>query len=337
MIFTGFLNKRIMRNFNLLLTLVMGAILVSCSSGPQLMPNISGKAGEVVVVINKGDWESDPGVALRSVLAVDHPFLPQREPLFDLIDIPENAFTSIFQSHRNIIILKITPDLKEPEIVIQENVWAAPQVVVTISAPTTQTAAEVITKESDRLTNALLQAERNRNIQNAKKYEEKALRELVTGIFGGSPFFPRGYSLRKKTDNFVWISYETTKTNQGIFIYRYPYKDSTDFLLENLVNKRNETLFQNVPGQLENTYMTTNLLADPGMRWVKYNKRDFIELRGLWEVQNDFMGGPFVDHIFLDKENKNIIVLEAFVYAPRYDKRNYLRQVESIIYSFEFF
>jgi len=29
------------------------------------------------------------------------------------------------------------------------------------------------------------------------------------------------------------------------------------------------------------------------------------------------------------------VVLEAFVYAPRYPKRNYLRQVESIIYSFE--
>jgi hypothetical protein len=27
--------------------------------------------------------------------------------------------------------------------------------------------------------------------------------------------------------------------------------------------------------------------------------------------------------------------MEAFVYAPRYDKRSYLRQVESILYSFE--
>lgn len=32
---------------------------------------------------------------------------------------------------------------------------------------------------------------------------------------------------------------------------------------------------------------------------------------------------------------KDIIVLEAFVFAPRYDKRQYLRQVESLLYSFE--
>lgn len=317
--------------------MVAGTMISSCTGGPQLMPNISGKAGEVVIVVNKGNWESDPGAALRSVLAIDHPFLPQAEPLFNLINIPENAFTSIFQSHRNIIILKIIPDLTESKMVIQENVWAAPQIVVTISSSTQREAAALISRESDKLTNALMQAERNRNIQNAKKYEEKALRAIVTPKFGGSPFFPKGYNLRKQTEEFVWISYETTYTNQGIFIYKYPYTDTTDLKIENLLSKRNEILQNNVPGQLENTYMTTNMLADAGLRWVKYSKRSFIELRGLWEVQNDFMGGPFVDHIFLDKEGKNIIVLEAFVYAPRYDKRNYLRQVESIIYSFEFF
>ncbi|MFA5849046.1 MAG: DUF4837 family protein [Bacteroidales bacterium] len=329
-----------MRNLILLLTIVAGALISSCTGGPQLMPNISGKAGEVVIVVNKGNWESDPGAAIRSVLAIEHPFLPQPEPLFNLINIPENAFTSIFQSHRNIIIMNIIPDLPESKMVLQENVWAAPQIVITISASTPQELASLITKESDKLTNALLQAERNRNIQNAKKYEEKALRAIVTPVFGGSPFFPKGYNLRKHsedTEDFIWISYETTYTNQGIFIYKYPYADTTDLMIENLLARRNEILKKNVPGQLKNTYMTTNMLEEPGMRWVKYNKRNFIEIRGLWEVQNDFMGGPFVDHIFLDKEGKNIIVLEAFVYAPRYDKRNYLRQVESIIYSFEFF
>jgi hypothetical protein len=326
-----------MKKLYSLLIIVAGALMVSCSSGPQLMPNISGKAGEVVIVISKGEWESDPGAAIRSVLAVEHPYLPQREPLFTLINIPEKAFTSIFQSHRNIIIMRNIPSLKEPKMVIQENIWAAPQIVITISYPTIQDAAKIIQEKSDLLSNALLQAERNRNIQNAKKYEERSLRDIVKSEFGGSPYFPKGYNLRKQTQDFIWIAYETTYTTQGVFIYRYPYKDSTDLTLGKLKAMRDEILRKNVPGSLENTYMTTNALIEPGMRWVKYNKRDFIEMRGLWELQNDFMGGPFVDHIFLDREKRNIIVLEAFVYAPRYDKRNYLRQVESIIYSFEFF
>ena len=52
-------------------------------------------------------------------------------------------------------------------------------------------------------------------------------------------------------------------------------------------------------------------------------------------MHNDFMGGPFVSHSFYSQNGKEIIVVEAFVYAPKYDKRQYLRQVESIIYSFE--
>ena len=53
-------------------------------------------------------------------------------------------------------------------------------------------------------------------------------------------------------------------------------------------------------------------------------------------MYNDFMGGPFVSHFFLDKERKNIIAVDGFVYAPKYPKRNYMRQVESIMYSFDF-
>ena len=35
------------------------------------------------------------------------------------------------------------------------------------------------------------------------------------------------------------------------------------------------------------------------------------------------------------RDGKDIIVLDGFVYAPRYDKRHYVREVESIMYSFE--
>lgn len=301
------------------------------------MPNVSGKAGEVVIVIGKGDWEAEAGAALRVALASDEPHLPQKEPMFNLVNIPESAFTRIFQTHRNVIMVNILPDLEEPKIVFQENVWAAPQIVATISASKGSEVAKIVNQQKDRLAGAILMAERNRNIQNAKRYEDRELRAIVTSEFGGSPYFPKGYSVKKRTENFIWISYETTYTNQGVFIYRFPYTDSTDFYPENLVARRNEVLFRNVPGQIEKSYMTTNLLDEPTLKWIRYNKRDFAQLKGQWEVQNDFMGGPFISHFFMDKDKRNIIALEAFVYAPRYNKRNYLRQVESLIYSFDQF
>ena len=50
--------------------------VISCSSDKRkkaLLPNISGHAGEVVVVVDKGDWEGAVGTTLRDTLAQDCP------------------------------------------------------------------------------------------------------------------------------------------------------------------------------------------------------------------------------------------------------------------------
>jgi hypothetical protein len=60
-----------------------------------------------------------------------------------------------------------------------------------------------------------------------------------------------------------------------------------------------------------------------------------VETRGLWDIENDFMGGPFISHALIDKTGERVLVLDAFVYHPRADKRNYVRQLEAILYSFE--
>ena len=85
----------------------------------------------------------------------------------------------------------------------------------------------------------------------------------------------------------------------------------------------------------DNTWMTTSTYVPPIVEFIRFRGRQFAQTRGFWEVHNDFMGGPFVSHSFYSKDGKDIIVAEAFVYAPKYDKRQLLRQVESIIYSFE--
>ena len=88
----------------------MVASLVGCkSSGAPLLPNVSGKAGEIIVVIDKDNWEGDVGNAIREILATDCPYLAQREPLFNLANVPPGSFSNMFKIHRNILILNINP------------------------------------------------------------------------------------------------------------------------------------------------------------------------------------------------------------------------------------
>ena len=73
--------------------------LAGCKGGNrgQLLPNVSGKAGEIVVVIDKDNWEGEIGNALRGILAEDCPYLAQREPLFNLANVPPGSFIAIGQ------------------------------------------------------------------------------------------------------------------------------------------------------------------------------------------------------------------------------------------------
>ena len=322
----------------ILIIVTASLLLLSCQyNGPKILPNISGVAGEVVVVVDKAVWDAEMGTTLRGVLSVDEPYLAQKEPMFNLVSVPASSFSKIFQSHRNIVIIEISSDVHEPTFSHQENIWAAPQTVITITGESGAQIAKVIEESGEKLREILLLAEKNRIIQNARKYGgDNSIRATVSEMFGGSPFFPRGYSLKKKTTDFIWISNESTYTNQAILMYRFPYIDEKSFSLEYLTAQRDLILQTNVPGPSPGSYMTTNSTEPRGIKNITFNKMEYTEVRGLWDVQNDFMGGPFVCLFFLDKEKKHIIGLDGFVHAPRYDKRNYLRQVEAIIYSFEY-
>lgn len=315
-----------------------GILMVSCGENKKkaLLPNISGKAGEVIVVIDRTDWEGALGTAIRDSLAGDSPYLPQREPLYNLVNVAPGGFGSMFQIHRNIIIANISSKVTQPGVVFQQDLWAAPQCIIRINAADSDSAVRLFKDNFKRILTTLEQAERDRIIINSKKYEERALAPVVTEMLGGSPHFPSGYRLKKHTDDFIWISYDTQYTSQGFLIYKYPVEKGKQMLsLDNIMDENAAVLKENVPGMFEGTYMITSPVAKPSIEYLKYKGRDFAQLRGFWEVYKDYMGGPFVTHAFYNQDGSEVIVMEAFVYAPKYDKRHYLRQIESVLYSFE--
>ena len=310
---------------------------VSCSSGTQkaLLPNVSGKAGEVIIAMDKDNWEGDLGNEVRYVLGGDTPYLAQKEPLFNLVNVSPTGFADLFRVHRNIVIFSTDSSLQEGKVVYRADLWARPQCVIEVSAPDSQTLLNLFRENSDNISGALEQAERDRIIANAKLYEEYGIAEAVRGKISGSPHFPSGYKLRKMTDDFIWIADDKQYSTQGVFIYWYPAEEKENFSKENILAHRNAFMKANVPGMFDNTWMTTSTFIEPTVEFISFRGRQFAQTRGFWEVQNDFMGGPFVSHSFYSRDGKDIIVVEAWVYAPKYDKRQLLRQVESVIYSFE--
>lgn len=318
-----------------LLILAAFASFCGCKSTKALLPSVSGKAGEIIVVIDKPVWEGPLGGEVRDLLACDCPFFIQQEPLYSLVNVTPSAFADLFKVHRNIFMVMIDPQVDSAGVFYKHDAWAAPQCVIQLSARNEEEASGLLAKSGRNITNSFEQAERDRVIRNSIKYEEREVTNQVKEVFGGSPRIPVGYKLRKISDDFAWISDDKQYSNQGIFIYRYPADEEDPFSKENIVAHMNDILKENVPGMLDNSWMTTSDYFEPQLEYIKYKGRSIAQTRGYWEVENDFMGGPFVSHSFYSQDGKDIIVLDAWVYAPKYDKRQYLRQTEAIIYSWE--
>ena len=100
----------------------------------RIMPNITGGAGEVLVVMDKFNWDNSAGALLQDILKEEIPGLPQSEPLFDVIQITAASFDNFYQFHRSIVLTTIDANL-EPQVRFRENVWAKPQIVVQLEAP----------------------------------------------------------------------------------------------------------------------------------------------------------------------------------------------------------
>lgn len=328
------------RTIKLLIPVIfLGLVLLSSCKGERtpLLPNVTGTAGQVVVVINNPIWETDAGRELGRILGSEHPALPQAEPLFDIVRIGHAAFTNIFKTHRNIVIVNISDQYAEAHMNIRKNVWAKPQILMEINASDNNALHSFLGKQEERIVEEIRTAELNRIMEYNRQYEQGSINAQLTESLDVSLVFPPGYTFYVDTTDFAWISFSppTRDIIQGIFIYQYDYREPETFTPEFLINKRNDFLSMYVPGPSAGSWMTTEEEASPVFNEFMEDERYFAKLRGLWKVENDFMGGPFVSLTTLDEKKNRVITVEGFVYAPGERKRNLLRQVEGIIYTLE--
>ena len=205
--------------FKLAVIAAMIAAVVSCkSNGRSLLPNVSGKAGEVIVVIDREGWEGNLGNEVRGLLARDVEFLPQREPLYSLVNLAPGSFTDMFKYHRNILIFNIDTTVQKQGVVYRTDVWARPQCVIQLNASCADSAIVVLKDNGENVAGAIEQAERNRVIANTLLYEEGKLGDVVDEMIGGKVHFPMGYSLKKKADDFFWFAVVKQYTTLGVVV-----------------------------------------------------------------------------------------------------------------------
>lgn len=326
------------RPFLILLTIPF--LLISCDEmNERVLPRCTGKSGDLMVVVDSSYYNNKTGAAIQSIFSQEQVGLPQREALFNIIQVPHRSFARMFQTTRNVIMVYIEPQGKI-KLTVTKDVWASSQLVVTITAPSDTIAAATITKNAA----ALLDYFNNEELTRLyKKYQPNTASknaQFLTKNFKLSLHIDDLFFVAKKTEDFVWLRKEMSvgehPVSLGIIIYTYPYVSDSTFVIDSLVAKRNYYTKKYVKGGVDKSYMASYVEYVPAQKEINFNGIYVNELRGLWYMQGDFMGGPYINYTLVDEQRNRVICLDGYVFAPKFDKREYLRELEALIKTITF-
>lgn len=338
-VFTKTINA--MKHRHLIFVLVAASLLVACSEKPKTIRkdrSAGGTAEILVVTQNDEQWTSMIGDSIRHYF-LDYQYgLPQPEAQNDLAHINVKGFSEMFKKHKCILEVEINPHIEFAKAETAENMWAEPQRYVKITAPDATSWVELFDSQKEVYKLWYDKVERDRIMNVFRPSVDNNIVNAIKEKMGFTLTVPKGYYIAKNEPNFIWLRKELERTSSCILIYQTPYLDTAQFNANSLIAIRNMMLQQYIPGPLEGSYMATETEFVPPL--VKYVP-DFpagyaVEMRGMWKVENDFMGGPFVSYTFADDHTGNLVTVEGYYYEPNQKKRNQMLQLEAILYSLKF-
>ena len=315
-----------MRHFNISLVLLLSACLGESST---VLPSYTGAINEVVIVMDESIWNGASGDSLRLSLSKEVPGISWSEPLFDLIQVNSAGFSRIFKTHRNLIIVQKG---QQSKVYFDTKKYAQNQWLCIVEYQTINDLPRLLGQYAPIMAFQIGQKEHARYM---KILPPKRQYEVLSNSFNLNFGLPNDYKLILDTNRFCWFEYNPPDKEiiKGVFVYEYP--NTSSFNSKNILSSRDSVLKQFVFGSSEGSYMTTERLYPPYISTHTHNALEYLKVKGLWKMQNAFMGGAFVSHSLNDTIHDRILVIEGFLFNPGEEKRNSLQELEWLISDFK--
>ncbi len=317
---------------------IVFVLTYACAQPESRTPRSVGATSEILVVTQTPDqWEGKEGEAIRAFFAQDQYGLPQSEPLYRIANITISNLSDMFKKHRNILVVEYDKKLKEPIAEMRTNLWAQPQRVFKITAPDADSWVKAFEENKESFLALFNKSERERLMNIYRPTADYKVINEVEKTFGIKMMIPEGFYVAKNEGNFMWIRKELVDYSQGLIIYTRPYTDTLELSPSRLIYVRDSLLQKYIPGPVDGSFMSTDKeFVLPQSKTIASFVADYaVETRGMWNVVGDFMAGPFLSYTVVDEVYGRLITVEGYVYAPGKDKRDYLRQLEAILYTLE--
>ncbi|MCH7535013.1 MAG: DUF4837 family protein [Bacteroidetes bacterium] len=335
--FNMFLLNRIHSAFYIL-PLVFALYACDGEHATKTLPESAGDLGGVLVVMDEVKWNGAVGDAIRDELSVPLYGSPQAEQEFNFKHVKRNKFNGLLMRYKSIVFLDDSNDGSKNSIAFKNDVWAKDQVVIQLKDMDGEDMRTLLKENKYKILDALKKNE-IRGLQRIQNMAlSKEMKALLPRKFGITLKVTEGFKIARDTTNFLWLRAErqrmkgsiTHQISLGILIYNYPFTN-IDNIKSQLIASKDSITKLYIHGSSENSYMKVYPDYEPSIREILYNGNTAFEIRGLWKMENDFMGGPFLTYVIADEEQKMVTVLDAYVYAPEFDKKAFLLELEAIL------
>ncbi len=322
-----------------------------------------GSLGTVAVLCDQQLWDGAAGDSLRYYFESAYPILPQPEPVFDLlhktaiqlvekpvakelrtyliyVDMSDTSSRVTKMAIQDIGLNAINENLREKpyDVRIGSDKWANGQLLIYVMARKHEGLTEAVRKYFPMFQKRIFENEQQTLEANLYGgFFNSELEEKIKSKFGMHIKIPKDYVLAMDKDDFVWLRMEREKSSSSLIFSKTAYQSTDQFNRDQLVGWQNRLTFPNVTSMSEGSGMLIDSINLPLLYYKLDDQPNYgIEMRGIWQMENDFKGGPFVTRVYQDPSQKNLVFASGFVFAPGEKKRNLMRELSHIIASITF-
>lgn len=323
-----------------------------------------GPLNQLVVVADENVWEGAVGDTFDYYFASAYPVLPHPEPIYDLryFDPIQLIQKKERRELRNYVVLAdlndsdseatklIYRDIK-PELIeeakssntyktaVRQDRWADNQLVVYMFGFGHDQLIENIQTNFQGVNRRVRKSE---SIEiDAKVYPGGTNGSLIKEVkekTGVDIKIPSDYflAMHDESNNTIWLRRETPVVSMNIMFRKIPYSDAAQ-LEPDYIQSLVDSLGKYVSSDMDNTFLQVNDIDLPVIPEVfERENRYTSQIRGIWEIENDFMGGPFMAEMSLQPSTNELLLSFGFIFAPGEDKRDLMKFMEHVMASAKF-
>lgn len=344
-----------------LLTVVLYSCNDEVTANIGTKPMALGTINDMVVLADKDIWKGMPGDTFKHYFESAYPIMPNPEPMFDLryFDIKQLMTEPLRKELRTYVILADLSDLDSPATkmvrkdlgedrflkakenpkylsTVGKDKWARNQLVFYLMANSQEKLADAIRDKFPAIAERVREHDKNMlgesiyAIANTNVVASTAIKER----YGVNINIPGNYKIAidDPSQNILWLRQDDPESTSNIVIRSFDYTGPDQLSKENVIAMRDSYGKEFISGATEGSYMISNTSDLPVLEYTHdINGMYTEEFRGIWEMTNDFMGGPYVTYAIVDKDKGKLIFIDTFVYAAGKDKRDLVQRLEYIV------